>query len=87
MGIYSSRFEGPRYVAFDFPTDLPGKCVFRVRSKGQSYMIPYEQKAMQTSSQQDVPSVKSSEISAKVKNEQQEETSAAQEKSNENKTQ
>jgi hypothetical protein len=41
VGIFSSRFDGPRYVAFDYPVDLPGQCVFRVRSKGQSYMIPY----------------------------------------------
>jgi hypothetical protein len=39
--IYCSRFDGPRRVMFDDPCELPQKCIFRVKTKGQSYIIPY----------------------------------------------
>jgi hypothetical protein len=40
--IYSSRYNNPRFVFFDLPYALPGVCQFRVRMKGQSYLIPFE---------------------------------------------
>jgi hypothetical protein len=52
VGIYSSRFDGPQYVSFDHPADLPGKCIFRVKNKGQSYVIPFESNLEKDSSAQ-----------------------------------
>jgi hypothetical protein len=41
VGINCSRFDGLRYVLFDYPIELEHECIFRVRTKPLSYNIPY----------------------------------------------
>ena len=40
--IESTRFNQARFVFFDIPHHLPNQCHFRVRMKGQNYLIPFE---------------------------------------------
>ena len=46
--IESTRFIAPKFVFFDLPHRLPNQCHFRVRMKGQNYIIPFENVEIKT---------------------------------------
>lgn len=40
--LFCNRIKGEKFIAFDFIYALPEHCVFRLRSKGKTFNIPYD---------------------------------------------
>ena len=41
VSLYCSRIKKPKFIPFDIIYDLPSHCIFRLKSRGRVFNIPY----------------------------------------------
>jgi hypothetical protein len=41
VSLYCSRIKTQKFIPFDFIYDLPAHCIFRLKSRGRVFNIPY----------------------------------------------